>query len=74
MNSATIMVFKNYRGNMMIVDLLYLLKVLWSEYFLDCCSPLLIIISCYSLHLTMIIHHIFDNKLEGLIIFCERNV
>ena len=58
----------------MIVDLLYIFEVLWSEYFLDCCSPLLIIISSNSLHLTMIIHHIFDNNLEGLIVFCERNV
>jgi len=58
----------------MTVDSLNLLEVLRSEYFLNCCSPLLIIISSDSLHLAMIIHHIFDNKLEGLVVFCERNV
>lgn len=58
----------------MIVDSLNLLEVLWSEYFLDCCSPLLIIICSDPLHLAMIIHHIFDNELEGLVVFCERNV
>jgi hypothetical protein len=58
----------------MTVDSLNLLEVLWSEYFLNCGSPLLIIICSDSLHLAMIIHHIFDYKLEGLVVFCERNV
>jgi hypothetical protein len=58
----------------MMINFLNLLEVLWSEYFIDCRPPLLVLISSYSLHLPMIIHHILDNKLEGLVVFCERDV
>jgi hypothetical protein len=74
LNPVTIIVFKDSRRNGILVALLNLLEVLWSEYFLNCRPPLLVVIRSNSLHLEMLIHHIFYHKLKGLIVFCERNI